>query len=322
MLLTRLDQSRAGERVTAEAQAAALRAADGVRSLVVGLEGQAQNATTNPRLVAALDANVDRETLRDLLLNEPWWEPFRRVVDGFGLYGDETTALVTSRLPHAVRRADDGARRAPGPPRLVRPAGWRAGQVVAVAACPVALNGRSEWPVLVATRILDVGIVSSMAERAGGAVAISDGRRLLVAATTGATGGADDLAALKQAVDSAAPGQVTLGNETVAALPLVGRAARAGRRRRADVGAGGLAAVGSGDGRSRAGLLFAIGLYVVLARAGGATSRSRALIPAPAALRTVRDRPLHDRRSHRPGRHGRDLCGGHHRRRATSAARS
>src|ERR1044071_1644919 len=73
VLLTRLDQSRAGERVVAEAQAAALRAADGVRSLVVGLEGQAHNATTNPRLVAALDANVDQETLRDLLLHEPWW---------------------------------------------------------------------------------------------------------------------------------------------------------------------------------------------------------------------------------------------------------
>ena len=69
-----------------------------------------------------------------------------------------------------------------------------AGQVLAVAACPVALTGRSEWPVLVSTKILDVGLMSGMAERAGGAVAISDGRRLLVAATTGAAGGADDLA--------------------------------------------------------------------------------------------------------------------------------
>ena len=78
VLLMRLDRSRAGERAAAEAQAAALRAADGVRSLIGGLEGQTQNATANPRLVAALDANVDQETLRDLLLTEPWWEPFRR----------------------------------------------------------------------------------------------------------------------------------------------------------------------------------------------------------------------------------------------------
>ena len=48
-----------------------------------------------------LDASVDQETLRDLLLTEPWWEPFRRAVDGFGLYADESTASVTSR--HAFR---------------------------------------------------------------------------------------------------------------------------------------------------------------------------------------------------------------------------
>ena len=96
------------------------------------------------------------------------------------------------------------------------------GQVVAVVAVPVALNGRSEWPVLVATKILDVGTVSAMAERAGGAVAISDGWRVLVAGTAGAASGADDLAALKQAVDLAAPGQITLGSESVAALPLSG----------------------------------------------------------------------------------------------------
>ena len=94
------------------------------------------------------------------------------------------------------------------------------GQVVAVAACPVALTGRSDWPVLLATKILDVGLMSGMAERAGGAVGISDGRRLLVAATTGAAGGADDLAALKQALDLQAPGLRPVGSQTVAALPL------------------------------------------------------------------------------------------------------
>ena len=105
VLLMRLDRTAPANGVAAEAQAAALRAADGVRGLLGGLEGQTQNATANPRLVAALDANVDQETLRDLLLTEPWWEPFRRGVDGFGLYGDESTALVTSRLPAASTRA-------------------------------------------------------------------------------------------------------------------------------------------------------------------------------------------------------------------------
>src|SRR6476661_2283579 len=93
-------------------------------------------------------------------------------------------------------------------------------QVLAVAACPVALTGRSNWPVLVGAKLLDAGVVSSMAERAGGAVAISDGRRVLVAATAGASGGSDDVAALRQAIDVSAPGLLTIGEATVAALPL------------------------------------------------------------------------------------------------------
>jgi serine/threonine-protein kinase len=219
VLLMRIDRSRVGERAAAEAQAAALRAADGVRSLIAGLEGQTQNATTNPRLVAALDANVDQETLRDLLLTEPWWEPYRRAVDGFALYADESTALVTARLAGTfdgrtmVRDARQGHRASSG----LSLAGE---QVLAVAACPIALNGRADWPVLVGTKIVDGGAVSSLAERAGGTVAISDGRRLLAAAPAGAAG--DEQPALKQAMDAAAPGLVTVGTATVAVLPLPG----------------------------------------------------------------------------------------------------
>ena len=281
VLLMRLDHTRAGERVAAEAQAAALRAADGVRGLLGSLEGQTQNATANPRLVAALDANVDQETLRDLLLTEPWWEPFRRGVDGFGLYEDENTALVTSRLPGTfdarsmVRDARQGHHASAS---LL----LAAGQVLAVAACPVALTGRSEWPVLVSTRILDVGLMSGMAERAGGAVAISDGQRLLVAATIGAAGGADDLAALKQAVDLPAPGSLGLGAQTVAALPLSG----GGLRVLVSVAApashpGGMPLPWSALAILIIGLAFSIGLYVMLSR-HASDAPIAALVPAPA----------------------------------------
>src|SRR6185437_15556495 len=82
VVLTRLDRARTSERLVDEAQGAVLRAADGVRTQL-----------------GALEAQVDQETQRDLLLNEPWWDPFRRAVDGFGLYTDETAAAVTSRLP-------------------------------------------------------------------------------------------------------------------------------------------------------------------------------------------------------------------------------
>src|SRR4029079_3694537 len=188
VLLMRLERAHAGERSAAEQQAAALRAAEATRNLISGLEGQTQNATTNPRLVAALDANVDQETLCYLLMTEPLCEPYRRCVDAFALYADESTALVTSRLPAAfdgrtmVRDARQGHHTSSG----LLLAG---GQVVAATACPVALNGRADWPVLVGIKILDVGVLSGLAERAGGAVALSDGRRALAASPAGAGGG-------------------------------------------------------------------------------------------------------------------------------------
>ncbi len=225
LVLLRLERTRVAERLTDDAQAAGLRASDGVRSLTGALEAQVQNGTANPRLVAALDAKVDQETLRDLLLNEPWWEPFRRSVDGFGLYSDETAAVVSSRLPsgfearNLVHDARASHRAASG---LV----MAQGQVLAVSAAPVALTGRSDWPVLVATRALDVGILSGIADRAGASVALTDGRRLLVAATTGAGSAPapEDLGfgPLKQALDLSAPGVGTYGGVAVASLPLAG----------------------------------------------------------------------------------------------------
>ena len=142
-LLARLDRTRAAERAAEEAQAAALRAADGVHGVIGALEVQAQNATTNPRLVAALDANVDQETLRDLLLTEPWWEPFRRAVDGYGLYSDESTGVVTSHLPPGFdgRTAIREARQGHATSSTLVAVG---GQVYALCACPIALAGRTD----------------------------------------------------------------------------------------------------------------------------------------------------------------------------------
>jgi len=223
IVLTRLERVRTGERLTDEAQAAVLRAADGVRTQLGTLEVQVQNGTSNPRLVAALEARVDQETLRDLLLNEPWWDPFRRAVDGFGLYTDETAAVVTARLPsgfdvhNLLHDARAGHRAASG---LV----LAKAQVTAVSAAPVALTSRSDWPVLVATRSLDVSTLAGIAERAGASVAITDGRRLLVGATTGPAAGPQDpaLSPLRQAIDLPAPGAALYGGAAVAALPLAG----------------------------------------------------------------------------------------------------
>jgi hypothetical protein len=227
VVLTRLDRVRTGERLVDEAQAAAMRAADGVRTQLGALEVQVQNGTANPRLVAALDARVDQETLRDLLLNEPWWDPFRRAVDGFGLYTDETAAAVTSRLPggfearNLVHDARAGRRAVSA---LVLAQENELAQVLAVSVAPVALTSRADWPVLVATRTLDGATLAGIAQRAGASVAVTDGRRLLVGATSGPSPGPDDpgLAPLKQAIDLPAPGAALFGRVAVAALPLAG----------------------------------------------------------------------------------------------------
>jgi hypothetical protein len=228
VVLLHLDRGRLGERLSDDAQAAGLRAADGVRTLTGALEGLAQNGTANPRLVAALDAKVDEETLRDLLFTEPWWEPFRRSVDGFGVYSDEASPVVAWRLPagfeagNLVHETRLSHRTASG---LV----VADGQVVAVAAAPVALTGRSDWPVLLATRALNAGLLSGIAARAGASVALSDGRRLLVAATIGnvsngttATPAALNLGPLARALELPASGVATYGEVAVASLPIGG----------------------------------------------------------------------------------------------------
>jgi hypothetical protein len=208
--LMHLDAVTTLERSTVDAQAGAQRAADGVRSAIAALEAQSQSATTNPRLVAALDADVDQETLRDLLLTEPWWEPFRRAVDGFGLWSDEGTSVVTSHLPEAfdARSSIREARQARRPALAVVAV---SGQVVALVACPIALAGRSDWPVLVAIKALDAAMLSATTGRGAGAVAISDGRRLVVA-------GPQPPPALERA--AAASGVSIAGRDVVAVQPL------------------------------------------------------------------------------------------------------
>src|SRR5215469_10477392 len=99
VVLARAESGRAAERRADDARAAGLRGADAIETLLGSLNVQVQNGTANPRLVAALDAKVDATTLGDLLLNEPWWESFRRAVDGFALYGADAQPVVASRLP-------------------------------------------------------------------------------------------------------------------------------------------------------------------------------------------------------------------------------
>jgi serine/threonine protein kinase len=218
IVFARAERGRASERRTDEARAAALRAADAVQSLLGSLEVQIQNGTANPRLVAALDAKVDAETLRDLLLTEPWWDSFRRSVDGFALYGTDVQALVASHLPAGfdartiVREARQAGRARSG----LAVAG---GQVLLVAADPIVLTGRAAEPTLVSIRALDAAALAGVAERAGGVVALSDGRQLLVVSPS-SKAGSQGAAALTEALALPASGVGTFGGYAVAARDL------------------------------------------------------------------------------------------------------
>ena len=207
IVLARAAGGRNGERRMDDARAAGLRAADAIQTLLGTLEAQVQNGTANPRLTAALDAKVDAATLGDLLLTEPWWDSFRRSVDGFGLYGSDPQAIVASHLAAGfdARPVIREARQAGHARSALTALG---GQVMLVAAAPIALAGRAIQPVLVSVRALDAAALAGVAERASASVAITDGRRLLVvaaserggsaAARNGASAAGDDSSAAFQ----------------------------------------------------------------------------------------------------------------------------
>jgi hypothetical protein len=221
--LSRVAERREIQRTTAEAEAGALRGLNALRALLAGFEEQGRAASANAPLVAALDAGIDRATLRDLLFNEPWLKSFRSRVDGFGVIRRGVAPEVSARLPENfdVKALSERARAERRPASGLRVAG---GQVLAVVACPVTLTDGSEPPLLLATKIVDVGTLAMVAERATGAAAISDGRRILVGAGGSSAGAAIDLSEIKRLVSMSAPGATMLdnGRAAIAALPLDG----------------------------------------------------------------------------------------------------
>lgn len=221
VLLARAEGGHAADKRSDDVRAAALRAADAVQTLLAALEAQVGNGTSNPRLVAALDARVDAETLRDLLLNEPWWESFRRSTDGFALYTTDTQPIVSSHLPagfdaRTLVREARAASRARATVKVV------AGQVLLVAAAPIPLAGRALEPALVSVRALDAGALGEVAERAGARVALSDGAEALLVADPKAGGPAGGSSALARGLDLPLPGAGIFDGYAVAAQALPG----------------------------------------------------------------------------------------------------
>jgi serine/threonine-protein kinase len=173
-------------RALTEAAALGTARAKQLRELVSGhlatLELRAQNAGSNPRLVAALGGNVSRDTLRDLFSTESWWQPFR-----------ESFASTYLAAPGGQVSFIAGGSDIPLPADAlvarVRASRWVAsalvaagGRVHAVVAVPVLMPNPAVTPVLLLTQPFESQVLGQIAERTGEAVVLSDGKAALVGA--------------------------------------------------------------------------------------------------------------------------------------------
>jgi hypothetical protein len=164
------------------------------------LEHQAAAAAALPGLRGAVAA-FDPSAFRGGFPGEPWWEPFRRGFDVAGIalagehldaaYGLPESELRVGELLHKARAARVGARmiRA-GPeqrPFLVAAAAVELPRPSAAAdlAQPAAMAAGPAFPaapVLLLGRAVEQPFLDALAEKLGGAVLISDGRKVLLAA--------------------------------------------------------------------------------------------------------------------------------------------
>ncbi|HET6149914.1 MAG TPA: serine/threonine-protein kinase [Polyangia bacterium] len=188
------------------AEAAGQRAADALASHVAELKLKAQNATANPRLSAALQGNVDAATLQDLFRSEVWWQPYR---DEFKVYA---IALETDKLDilEGMNAADFAAdqlvrearqRREPVA-EIVMGKGWPYAAAATIAPVPE----RSIAPVLVLAKPIDEATLRRLADKAHGAVLLSDGKSAVLE-----TGDGAERALLRHAVGAEGKGPIYLG---------------------------------------------------------------------------------------------------------------
>jgi hypothetical protein len=166
------------------AEAGGMRAGDGLATHVRELKLEAQNAAANPRLVAALRGNADAATLQDLFRTEEWWEPYRNAFKVYAvafegdkldvIEGMKTAELSSDLLVREARERKEAVA------EIVLGKGWP----YAAAAAPVEMPGRGTQAVLLLARPVDDAAVRKLAEKARGAVLLSDGSKAVIEAGT------------------------------------------------------------------------------------------------------------------------------------------
>ena len=160
-----------------------MRAAEALAAHVRELKLEAQNAAANPRLVAALRGNADAATLQDLFRTEDWWEPYRNAFKVYAVAFESDKLDVIEGMKTAelrVRPDRAGGARAQGGGRRDRHGqglavrGGRGGRRAA--------RARTIPAVLVLAKPIDDAAVRKLAEKARGAVLLSDGKRAVIEA--------------------------------------------------------------------------------------------------------------------------------------------
>ncbi|HVT07079.1 MAG TPA: serine/threonine-protein kinase [Polyangia bacterium] len=171
----RLEASRSAE-------AGGMRAADALAAHVGELKLEAQNAAQNPRLVAALRGNADAATLHDLFRTEQWWEPYRNTFKVYAVAFDGDKLDVIEGMENADFASDllirEARERHEAVAEIVMGKGWP----YAAAAARVDLPGKSVPAVLLLARPIEEGAIRKLAEKARGAVLLSDGTRAVLEA--------------------------------------------------------------------------------------------------------------------------------------------
>ena len=159
------------------AEAAGQRAADGLSAHLAELRLKADTAASNPRLVFALQGNVDERTMRDLWRTEEWWRPWRTEFKVYAL------AFGGPRLD-VVEGVGANDLSVGGLLRRVRERGDSAAEIVAgrtgpyaAAATMVSVPGREHPVMLVLAKPVDPSALRAVADKAAGPVALAlDGR--------------------------------------------------------------------------------------------------------------------------------------------------
>ena len=159
-----------------------MRAAEALAAHVRELKLEAQNAAANPRLVAALRGNADAATLQDLFRTEEWWEPYRNAFRVYAVAFESDKLDVIEGMKTADFASDliirEARERKEAVAEVVMGKGWP----YAAAAAGVELPGRPIPAVLVLAKPIDDAAVRKLAEKARGAVLLSDGSRAVIEA--------------------------------------------------------------------------------------------------------------------------------------------